>query len=171
MWTLTQVPAAEDPHLQYAIVNDLPPGAQTISGINSHFWPADFARIAAIPQAQRGPAVTAFYQANFWNADFAQIASNDVAKRIWDMDVNSGERPAVGVAQDAVNILRNQAGLPLIAEDEVIGPATVAAINAADPVAFVATFIEGRCAALQQDAQKNPLLVPDLPELLKRARA
>lgn len=40
-------------------------GAQALAGINSWWYPADFARIVALPAAQRGPAIQAFYEANF----------------------------------------------------------------------------------------------------------
>ena len=56
----------EDANLQYASVPDV--GGQAISGINSNSFPEQFAAIAAIPQAQRGPAVRQFYLSEFWNA-------------------------------------------------------------------------------------------------------
>jgi len=61
MWTMQW----EDPRLAYAVTSDNK--GQVLSGINSVKWPADFARIAALPQALRPAAVAAFYRRCFYN--------------------------------------------------------------------------------------------------------
>ena len=93
----------EDPRNEYAKVPDAPPGAFSISGINSAAWPTEFAQIEAISQAERGPAIEGFYETMFWNAWLAQLKSPDIAKRVYDAGVNMGLHTAVVTLQAAVN--------------------------------------------------------------------
>lgn len=131
----------EDPRLAYAVTPDNK--GQVLSGINSVAWPEDFARIAALPQAERPAAVAAFYQKNFYNQWLAQL-DLDIKKRVFDCGVNEGSGTAIKLLQESVNVVRKVA--PFIAEDGLWGPATVAAANSVDQATLVATFIEGRCA-------------------------
>ena len=117
----------EDAQRACAIVHDPTkdyPAAQACSGINSAFYPTQFAAIAALPQSQRAPAVEEFYQKEFWNKWFQQLASDDVAMRVFDMAVNGGPGTAVKLLQHAVNSFH--AGNPLTV-DGGWGPITVAA--------------------------------------------
>lgn len=164
----------EDRPLLHATVPDLPgqwvtqngvrtwSGAHAISGINSAAFPAQYAAIAAIPQAERGPAVENFYQIEEWSVWYAQLATDEAAERILDMAVNSGEGHAVKTAQQAVNSL----GGPQIAVDGCWGPNTVGAINACDQDAFVVAFRAAHVAHLEEFDADNPAL----PQLIARAQ-
>jgi type VI secretion system secreted protein VgrG len=159
----------EDPTRAYAQVPDAPPGAFAISGVNSAAWPEQFAQIAAIAQNERGAAVEAFYEANFWDSWLEQIQSPEIAKRVFDTGVNAGRGTAAKILQEAVNVVLIHP--PFIAEDGLWGPATVAAVNAADPVALQTAFIEGRCARYNEIEQNNPADEKYLAGWLARAQA
>lgn len=135
----------EDAPRACAVIHDptaVYPAAQAISGINSAFYPAQFAVIAALPQSQRAVAVESFYQKEFWNKWFDALASTDVAARVFDTAVNMGPGTAVKFLQQAVNSFH--AGNPL-AVDGGWGPATVAAANAVNPQTLLAAYHNIRC--------------------------
>ena len=139
----------EDSTLACAVVPDPCPKnvagpCYAISGINSGAWSADFAKIAALPQANRLQAVQAFYQANYWNTWLAQIDSDELAKRVFDFAVNAGSGTSVKTLQTAINSLGGT-----LTVDGGWGPKTVAAANAADPVQLVAAFTAARVAYYQ----------------------
>jgi lysozyme family protein len=150
----------EDPRLAYAVTPDNI--GQALSGINSAKWPEDFARIAALPQAERPAAVAAFYQKNFYNQWLAQLGI-EIQKRAFDCGINEGSGVAIKVLQESVNVVRKTA--PFIAEDGLWGPATVTAADSVDQAALVATFIEGRCARYREIGG------PYLAQWLARAQA
>lgn len=137
----------EDGSRQYKTVPDAPPGAFAISGINSASYPEEFARINAIPLAERGVAVEQFYQSEFWNHWYAQLVSDDVAKRVLDAAVNMGPGTAVRLLQDAAGC----------EPDGAWGPNTVAAVNAAGE-GLVTLFKQTRLAHYQEIAKANPSL-------------
>lgn len=102
-----------------------------ISGVNSGAWPSDYARIAALPQSERLPAVGAFYETNFWNAArLAGIDSQDIANRVLDEAVWSGAGTAIRLLQRAVNAVRSPSETPLV-EDGLLGPVSLSAVNSA----------------------------------------
>lgn len=156
----------EDSQREYADVPDAPPGARAISGINSHSYPADYAHIAALPQAERGPAVAAFYAANFWDHWLAEVASDPAAARIMDAEVNEGQGTGIRLAQEAANKARSS-NLEI---DGVWGPATVLAINACDPQEFVGCFRAARIARYQDLVKKNPARAVYLDNWITRAQ-
>jgi hypothetical protein len=154
-WTMV----FEDPKLQYAQVDDVPNqydgkgkriGAFAISGINSAAFPTQFAKIALVPQSQRGPDVQAFYQGNFWGIHYGQLA-DDIAKRVFDAGVNAGEVTAVEIFQKAINSLGGT-----LKVDGGMGPMTVAAANALDISHLVSSFQNFRLAHYQDIVAKNP---------------
>lgn len=155
----------EDPQREYETVPDAPPGAFSISGINSHAFPAQFEAINAIPQAQRGPSIQSFYLTEFWNQWFQQLATNDVAKRVFDEAVNGGAETAVRILQVAINTLITEP----IAIDGGWGSNTVAAANGCDQASLTKSFIAVRCAHYRSIAAANPNLAKYLPEWLERA--
>jgi hypothetical protein len=90
----------EDAARACAQVSDACPGGVSgpcfaISGVNSGAWPAEFAAIAALPQAQREPLVQQFYQNHFWNNWYAQLNSDDLCMRVFDFAVNGGSGSSV----------------------------------------------------------------------------
>ena len=147
----------EDPQMACAQVPDAVPAGCTgpcyaISGINSGAWPADFAVIAALPQASRAPTVQSFYQKQYWNSWFAQLNADDLAKRVFDFAVNGGSGTAVLTLQRAANALGSH-----LKEDGGWGPLTLAAVNAADPAALVQAFISAR-GDCRRRCRRRPLL-------------
>lgn len=129
-----------------------------ISGINSGSYPTQFSTIAALPQDQREPSVQQFYHDSFWNNWFEQIASDEVCKRVFDFAVNGGGYWAVKCLQQAVNSL----GPTQIKEDGGWGPATLAAVNAADADSLVTAFKAKRVARYQDIAGADPARQQDL---------
>jgi lysozyme family protein len=160
----------EDPQMACAQVPDATPAGFTgpcysISGINSGAWPADFATIAAMPQASRAPAVQNFYQSSFWNNWFAQLNTDDLAKRVFDFAVNGGPGTSVMTLQRAVNALGGKLNV-----DGGWGPLTVAAANSGDPTAMVQAFISARVAYYQAIVAANPANTQYLNVWLARAQ-
>ena len=167
---------SEDPRREYAQVPDACPGGcegpcYAIAGINSGAFPLQFAKIAALPQAERGDEVEWFYQAEFWNEWFAPIVSNDVAKRVLDMAVNGGAGTAVKLLQQAILSLWKGSGTqPELAIDGKWGPQTVAHANACDSKALVSAFQQVRAAYYQAIVAANPAKAKYLDGWLARAR-
>ncbi len=151
----------EDPKREYATVNDAPPGAFAISGINSAAFPQDFANIAGMPQNQRGPAVELFYRRYFWNTWFDQLDSDDVAKRVFDTAVNMGPGTAVKLLQQALG--------PPVARDGAWGPATLQAANSTDPDALLTAFRRARIGYYETIAARSPELAKYLDQWRTRA--
>jgi lysozyme family protein len=149
----------EDAARACAQVSDACPGGVAgpcfaISGVNSGAWPAEFAAIAALPQAQREPLVQQFYQNHFWNNWYAQLNSDDLSMRVFDFAVNGGSGSAVRCLQQAVNSLL-AAGAAQLVEDGGWGPMTLSAANAADPAALVSAFQAKRTAYYQSIVAVN----------------
>jgi hypothetical protein len=139
-----------------------------ISGINSGVWPEEFTPIAALPPSQREPLVQLFYQNHFWNQWYAQVISDEVCKRVFDFAVNGGSGTSVRCLQQAVNSLLAPGMTPL-AEDGGWGPKTLAAVNAADPVALQAAFQAKRAAYYQAIASAEPSKAVYLKAWIARA--
>lgn len=72
--------------------------------------------------------VKGFYQRNYWTPSMERLVSQDLTNWLFDKAVNMGIRQACKLLQRAVHV----------DADGVIGPQTMAAINAADPVALLA---------------------------------
>lgn len=125
-------------------------GAYSISGINSASFPQDFAAIAALPQAERGPAVEAFYRKNFFNKWEAQL-SDPVEERILSHMVNRGPVNGVKVLQTAIGSLGTH-----IAVDGLWGPDTVEAANACNQDALTAAVRTARLRDYENLVAKNP---------------
>ena len=155
----------EDPQRKCAIVADYPPGSHAISGINSHFYPAQYANIAALPQNERLPAVEEAYQNDFWNTWLEQLNSNQVAMRVLDAEVNEGPRIGVIILQEAVM----EAGGPKLTIDGGWGPNTVAAANGRDEAQLVTAFKAVRVQRYRDLVENNSAEAGFLPEWLARA--
>jgi lysozyme family protein len=142
--------ANEDRAQLHAIVPDAPPGAHAISGINSAAYPEDFARIAAIPQAQRGPAVEDFYRIHFWN-EFEGQLSDQIAERVLDEAVNAGPGTGVRVLQKAINLTGGN-----VIVDGAWGPATISAANLCDQTRLLNSFRQARLQHYKDIAAADP---------------
>ena len=145
----------EDSLHEYKIVSDAPPGAHAISGINSATYPTQYAAIAAISQANRGPAIQQFYQTEFWNKWLEQLVSDNLAARVFDAAVNMGPGSAVRLLQVSVNSLQNNA----LHVDGGWGPNTVLHSNQLsipDDCNIVAAFKDARIQHYQHIVTNNP---------------
>jgi lysozyme family protein len=156
----------EDPTRKYAKVPDAPPGASSISGINSMAWPLEFAQIAAVLQADRGPVIEGFYNQYFYSSWLDKITSVEIQKRIYDCGVNEGLQTAVIILQQAVNALGGK-----LAEDGVWGPETLSAVNAGNPAALVEEIKRIRSQHYIHIAAESPMDEQYLAGWLKRAQA
>lgn len=154
----------EDPQRKYAEDPDAPPGAFAISGINSAAFPSDFAAIALIHPAQRGPYIQNFYLLNFWTIWLDQLLSDDLAKRVFDAAVNMGAGTAVRMLQSAINALGGA-----LTVDGGWGTLTLTAANSANQAQLIAAFIEARENHYREIVQNNPADAKYLPEWLARA--
>ena len=137
-------------------------GYGVLCGINEKWWPLDYARIVAMPQSERLGAVTAFYVKNYWNQWYAQVNSDEVAKRVLDMAVNTVEKTAVKLLQQALNTFHING--PLVA-DGWWGPLTIGIANGFDASSIVAAFQQLRVAHYKENDADSPLL----PQLIARA--
>lgn len=155
----------EDAKREYAEVPDAPPGAHVISGINDSKFPNQFDVIATLPQAQRGPAVKAFYDGIFWNPWFGQLISDEVAKRVFDAAVNMGEGTAVKLLQTAIEAA---AGISLGVDGEW-GPATLHGANNCNPDMLAAAFRNVRSQHYREIVLNNPADAKYLNGWLARA--
>lgn len=138
----------EDPKREYATVNDAPPGAFAISGINSRAFPSDFQTISVLSMPQRVAAVQAFYELNFWNSWIAQLQSDELAKRVFDAGVNMGKDTAVKLLQQALGAA--------VVRDGAWGPITLQAANSANPDELVGAFKRARIGYYEVIAARNP---------------
>jgi len=106
----------------------------------------------------------------YWDAmRLAEVENQNVANKLFDMAVNMGVRQAAFYAQRAMNVLATVDAR--VAEDGVIGPRTLAAINAADPIAYYQLLREFSGAFYRHLAAVNPAQAVNLAGWLKRAEA
>ena len=158
----------EDPHHLYALIPDNK--GNVISGINSLAWPAQFAAIAAIPQAQRGPAVQQFYLQCFWEPmNLAGLKYQDLANQVFDSGVNQGPGTAGALLQRACNAVAGNSGT--LDVDGDIGPLTLAEANSLMPLTLLDKFIQIRIEFYRQIVKHNPEDEPYLADWIRRTLA
>ena len=123
-----------------------------------------------------GPAEDALAEAEkieereYWDAmRLADVEDQNIANKLFDMGVNMGVRQAAIYAQRAANALI--AADARVAEDGVIGPKTLVAINAADPMAYRQLLCELSAAHYRHLAAVNPAQAVNLAGWMKRAEA
>jgi len=147
---------SEDPKREFQCVPDNK--GLVISGVNSLEWPDDFKAINALPVHGRPFAVAAFYQKNYWNPLLlAQINSQDIANRVLDQSVNGGNSSAVSMLQNACGFCGQT-----VTADGVMGPNTLAAVNACDPVALLDQYRQERLHHYVAVAAAHPEWSSDL---------
>lgn len=155
----------EDRLREYEAVPDAPVGAHAISGINSAAYPEQYAKVAAIPQSERGPAVSDFYESEFWNPlGAAGIASQDLANRVLDQAVNGGLKTGGMLLQTAANAC----GATLLI-DGSIGPNTLSVVNSLDPDKLLVAFKQARVNHYNRVAARSVELRQYLKNWLTRA--
>jgi lysozyme family protein len=115
-----------------------------------------------------GPAEDALAEAakieerQYWDAmRLGELESQNVANKLFDMGVNMGVRQAAVYCQRAARV----------AEDGVIGPQTIAAVNSAEPISFYQLLCELSAAHYRHVAAVNPAQAVNLKGWLKRAEA
>lgn len=123
-----------------------------------------------------GPAEDALAEAEkieeheYWNTmGLTEIENQNVANKLFDMGVNMGVRQAAIYAQRAANSLATGKGR--LAQDGEIGPKTLAAINAADPIAYYQALCELSVAHYRHVVAVNPAQAVNLQGWLTRASA
>lgn len=112
-------------------------GAWAISGINSAAYPVQYQQINSLPQPARGPAIEGFYKTYFWSPFLDQVTSDEVGKRVFDAEVNMGQRVGVKCLQIALGFAPADC-------NGKWGPHTVSACNEAVEADLVAAFITAR---------------------------
>jgi lysozyme family protein len=145
-------------------------GGRTRFGIAEKFHPG-------LPEEFfTGPAEDALAEAEkieereYWDAmRLAEVKNQNVANKLFDMGVNMGVRQAAVYAQRAANALA--AIDACVAEDGVIGRKTLAAINAANQIAYYQLLCELSAAHYQHLAAVNPAQAVNLKGWMKRAEA
>jgi lysozyme family protein len=73
---------------------------------------------------------TAYYVEHYWKALYSEIESQDIANKIFDMGVLFGVGTAVRLLQTGLNLI----------VDGAFGPATLAAVNEADPYSLLQAY-------------------------------
>lgn len=100
----------------------------------------------------------------------SDVTSQNLANKLFDMAVNMGVHQAAIYAQRAVNGLASS-GPRLLIEDGRIGEQTLAAINAADPIALHQLLCDLSRQHYRHVAALNPAQAPNLSGWLCRADA
>ncbi|MDR0572134.1 MAG: hypothetical protein LBG48_04755, partial [Rickettsiales bacterium] len=92
------------------------------------------------------------YFCDFWmKAKCEQIDDENIATKFFDLAVHTGIPQAVKLVQRALRATGEQ-----IVEDRIIGPATLAAINKADPTDLLAALKSEAAGFYRLIAQANP---------------
>ncbi|MYC71043.1 MAG: hypothetical protein F4X17_10090 [Gemmatimonadetes bacterium] len=142
-------------------------GGLTYAGIAKNRWPDlalwdDRDRLTQEPDEDIVAYVQAFYRENFWDAmRLDEIEHSEPAFVIYDFGVNAGTKNAIRAAQRACMEDPRE-------HDGLVGPKTIEAVNAADPVWFVGQFSVLRCAYYGELVLKRPVNVKFLRGWLNR---
>jgi lysozyme family protein len=141
-------------------VNDkADPGGETKFGISKRSYPHLNINDLTLDQARE------IYHRDFWTkAKCEQIVDENLAVKFFDLCVNMGISQAVRLVQRALRA----AGQNVI-EDGVIGPATLAAINKADPTDLLAALKSEAAGFYRLIAQANPSQQRFIDGWLRRA--
>jgi lysozyme family protein len=106
---------------------------------------------------------SAIYQTYFWNRySVGSIGDQSLANKVFDLTVNMGPA-ALKLLQSAVNGCGGECAV-----DGVLGPISLAQINALDPVKLLAEFKAVAAGRYRQIAANNPKLAGDLTGWLSR---
>jgi lysozyme family protein len=106
---------------------------------------------------------SAIYQTYFWNRySIGSIDGQSLANKVFDLTVNMGPA-ALKVLQSAVNACGGQCAV-----DGVLGPVSIAQINALDAAQLLAEFKQLAAQRYQHIAANNQQLAGDLTGWLSR---
>jgi lysozyme family protein len=160
----------EDPHLSGVVTTDA--GGRTRFGIAQKFHPDLTDSFFDGPAEDALELAEEMEERDYWRPmRLGEIASQVVANKLFDMGVNMGIHQAGHLAQRAANVLLQNAGLPHLAEDGVIGGATIAAINSAEPEQFHQLLCQFCAEFYRHVAANNPTQAVNLTGWLRRAAA
>lgn len=145
-------------------------GGRTRFGIAEKFHPDLPEEFFSGPAEDALAEVEKIEQREYWQAlRLDEVENQNVANKLFDMGINMGARQAALYAQRAANAL--VAVDARVAEDGVIGSRTLAAINAADPIAYYQLLREFSAAYYRHVAAVNPAQAVNLAGWLRRAEA
>jgi lysozyme family protein len=143
-------------------------GGRTRFGIAEKFHPDLPAEFFTGPAEDALAEAEKIEKREYWDAmRLAEVENQNVANKLFDMGVNMGARQAAVYAQRAINALA--AVDAHVAEDGLIGPKTLAAINAAGPIAYYQLLCQFSAAFYRHVAAVNPAQAVNLAGWLKRA--
>lgn len=117
------------------------PGGMTNLGVTAKNW-ADYTgkpATEAIMRSLKPENVKAFYKARYWDKVNGDELPSGVDYAVFDFAVNSGPGRAIKTLQNCVNVVA----------DGVIGPKTMAAIEAENPRTIVQDVCQARLDFLQ----------------------
>lgn len=125
------------------------PGGETKFGISKRSYPhLDIANLT------REEAI-AIYRRDWWDKyGYGRLASSAIAAKVFDLSVNVGPRRAHEMLQRALHAV----GRRDVVVDGIIGPQTIAAVNAAPPDALLAALRAEAAAYYRQLIERNPTL-------------
>ena len=98
--------------------------------------------------------------------DLSEIADQGVADRVLSFAVNEGEHEAIVILQRALNFLGAS-----LATDGIMGPITLAALNAQNPDSVLATMRSMQADFYRHLVAVKPQLLPYLNGFLNRVNA
>lgn len=99
-----------------------------------------------------------YYSEHYWKTGFSQIESQFVAEKLFDLGVLFGTHVAIGVMQAVLGITT----------DGAFGPATLSAINQAEPASLYKSYKEAMVTHAINVATANPKEREDLPGWIRR---
>jgi lysozyme family protein len=117
------------------------PGGMTNLGVTKRVWEAFVGRDVdeAAMRALTPAAVAPLYRQNYWNRVHGDELPLGVDYAVMDYAVNSGTSRAARTLQQACGV----------EDDGAIGPQTMQAVNAADPITLIDAVCDQRLAFLQ----------------------
>jgi lysozyme family protein len=141
-------------------VNDsADPGGETRYGISKRSYPNLNIKDLTLNQARE------IYHRDFWTkAKCEQINDENIAIKFFDLCVNMGIGTAVKLIQRALRATGKS-----VVEDGILGPATLAAINKADPTDLLAALKSETAGYYRLIAQANPSQQKFIDGWLRRA--
>lgn len=128
------------------------PGWATKYGIAKRFHPNVNIKALTIEQAK------AIYKREYWDAINLEAINGQVSMAVFDTAVNIGTFKAVQLLQKSINDVSTSAKEPQLSllEDGILGPRTIAAVNAADPSSLLIKYLLRRQQYYRLKVQQNP---------------
>ncbi len=140
----------------YAVKTDNK-GVECIGGVSKKLFPIDFARIAALPENERGAEIRDFYLYQLWvPSNLKELNSQSLANRVFDGAVSLGigmQMPVI-ILQWAFNLLRPFGSRPL-AMSGSIDLDTIAAVNSVSEDKMLMSYSVERIRRYRRMAEKN----------------